>query len=363
MLRIKIEDFQSIKNADLEVDGFTVITGSNNSGKTAVIRAVRGAVSNAGGASFVRHGASHTSVSLEFQEGGRLIWQKGDRGINRYQIDGKPFDNIGRTVPEEVERKGIIPVQVGDKKLWPQIASQIVGQVFLLDEMGWVVAEAISDITRVTALNKALKNAESDRRRANTELKIRQQDHQIIKKELARFSGFEEVEEIVGVLEKQVTYGHKLVEALAKLEWLQEQMGRAHSKVNQLSGIEEIEIPPEERFTYLQKLIHNIDRLETTQTQMQQAHTQIQHYETILAQVVELDLHDLEEKADKLSKGIQRLDGFNTQLERASKTIDQIEVSLNESVANLDRTNQAIRDILGDLQECPVCGSLVLETK
>lgn len=361
MLRIKIKDFQSIKQADLEVRGFTVITGPNNSGKTAVIRAVRGALSNAGGASFVRHGAKHTSVTLEFPEGGTVTWQKGNRGINRYSIDGKPFDNVGRAVPDEVGDKGIFPIQVGDKKLWPQIASQIVGQVFLLDEMGWVIAEAISDVTRVSALNKALKRSESDRRSAESELKIRKQDEQKLLEELRQFDGFEAVEEITRVLEKQVKYGNKIVTALERLEWLRGQMVQARRRVDRYEGIEEIDVPTDERVQRLQKMERTIDYLESLSGQMAAKQGEIRRYEQTLEGAVDLDLSEQEDRANRAAQAIRRLEDTRQRFVAAVDDVAHLEGVLTDKEAQLSKVNRAIKQILGDLEECPVCGSVVVE--
>ena len=38
----RVQNFQSVEDATIVIDGLTVITGTNNSGKTAVMRAIRG---------------------------------------------------------------------------------------------------------------------------------------------------------------------------------------------------------------------------------------------------------------------------------------------------------------------------------
>ncbi len=42
MVKVRVKNFQSIREAEVEVKGLTVITGPNNSGKTAFMRAVKG---------------------------------------------------------------------------------------------------------------------------------------------------------------------------------------------------------------------------------------------------------------------------------------------------------------------------------
>ena len=77
--KVKIKDFQSIEKADLEISGFTVITGKNNSGKSAVQRAIRGVFQNTRGHAFVRHEKPHSEVSLSFEDGNSVTWLKGKK--------------------------------------------------------------------------------------------------------------------------------------------------------------------------------------------------------------------------------------------------------------------------------------------
>lgn len=175
MLRAKIRNFQSLESVDFVIDGLTVVTGANNAGKSAVMRAIRGLFQNSRNAKqFVRHGASQSDVLLDLGDH-TVRWEKSEK-INRYTVDGKVLDKVGAGVPPEVSALGVQPVRVGDLTLWPQIADQFTGQMFLIDQPGSVVAEAISDTERVAKLNGALRSAESDRRSVQQTLKVRQQD-------------------------------------------------------------------------------------------------------------------------------------------------------------------------------------------
>ena len=63
---LKVKNLQSIGDTEVEVDGFTVITGPNNSGKSALVRAVIGLTSNYSGNkhSWVRKGQKNLEVTL-----------------------------------------------------------------------------------------------------------------------------------------------------------------------------------------------------------------------------------------------------------------------------------------------------------
>ena len=182
-VRVRVQNFQSIEDVAIEIDGLTVITGTNNSGKTAVMRAIRGVFTNAPAGPLVRHGCAHLTVSLTFDDGATIVWGKGwekpnrkGKTINRYTINGKQIATVGRGVPPEVEALGVREINAASDRVWPQIAAQMSGDLFLVDRPGSAVAEALSDVERVGKLTSALKASEKDRRSTVSELKVRRKD-------------------------------------------------------------------------------------------------------------------------------------------------------------------------------------------
>ena len=146
-MKVTVKNFQSIKEAELEVNGFTVITGANNSGKTALMRAIKGAFQNTKGTAFVRHGEDRCRVEIEFEDGS-FAWEKG-KGKPAYEIDGKVV-NPGKTIPDEVSALGVRPIKAGPAgDVWPQIAPQFTGQVFLVDKHGSALAEAVAATSKL----------------------------------------------------------------------------------------------------------------------------------------------------------------------------------------------------------------------
>ena len=61
-MKIKVENFQSIKNAEIEVEGLTVICGDNSIGKSALARAFNGVFTNLRGNAHVRKGEPYLCV-------------------------------------------------------------------------------------------------------------------------------------------------------------------------------------------------------------------------------------------------------------------------------------------------------------
>lgn len=207
-VRVRVQNFQSIADAEVLIEGLTVVTGPNNSGKTALMRAVRGVFTNPAAGPLVRHGEAYLSVTLTFDNGDTICWEKGwekpgqkGKGINRYHINGVTIQGVGRGVPPEVEALGVRDIQAASEKVWPQIADQFDGTLFLLNRPGSSVAEALSDVEKVGRLTDALKLSERDQRTAENELKVRRADVDAAKKEVAFYAGVEDVSNAISDLQ------------------------------------------------------------------------------------------------------------------------------------------------------------------
>lgn len=75
-MRVKVENYQAIKNADLEFKvGLTVIVGVTNSGKSSLIRAIKGAINNQAGTDFINYGANETVVTI-IEGDNEIVWTK-----------------------------------------------------------------------------------------------------------------------------------------------------------------------------------------------------------------------------------------------------------------------------------------------
>ena len=238
-IKVRVRNFQSIEDAELVIDGLTVLTGTNNAGKSAFFRAVRGVFTNARGSSFVRHGAKHCTVDLRFEDGRTLTWKKGSDGTNGYVIDGKDFPKVGSGVPPEVREFGVVPVPVGSTDLWPQIAPQITGVSFLLHENGSVIAEAVADVERVNQLSRALKACESDRRSARSDLKVRRKDRTVFNERREKFAGLEDAVSSLRALEKRHAKATKHAKAMGNLVKMGARHQKAREAVEALEGLDD----------------------------------------------------------------------------------------------------------------------------
>jgi len=213
MIHIEVKGFQSAEDVKFVIDGFTVIVGRSNIGKSALVRALKYALTNAEGMSFVRHGPDcartlrgvktckcFSSVHI-VTESFDLLWEKGD-SVNRYVFNGDEYDHPGKGIPEFLKLNGVAPVKVGDESGCIQISDQFY-PIFLLDQSGGVAAETISDVSKLTRINKATKLVEKDRREAQSTKKVREGDVDKLRIRLCNYDGLDEALERVSSVESR----------------------------------------------------------------------------------------------------------------------------------------------------------------
>lgn len=248
MLKVRVRNFQSILDASITIDGFTVLTGTNNAGKTALFRALRGVFTNTRGSDFVRYGCGHCTVDVENEEGKKIKWEKGPDGTNTYVIDGKRFDRVGFGVPQEVKDWGVVPVTVNKIDYWPQVAPATkVG--FLIDEPGSVLAEAIADVERMNQLGGALKACESERRSVRSERKVREKDRSILLEKKEKFSGLDEVLGNIQEVTRKWERSEQTRRAMQQLLSLRQRLHKAREAVGLFQSLGKVEalIPSQQR--------------------------------------------------------------------------------------------------------------------
>ena len=348
--KIRVQNFQSIKDAEINVDGFTVVTGSNNSGKTALQRAVRGVFENTRGHAFVRHGEKHSEVTVTFSNSEAVTWCKG-KTTNRYVVNGKTLDKVGHGVPQEVLDLGVRPLTCGGHTIWPQVAPQFTGQVFLLDEVGSVLAEAVSDVERVTALNRALKGSERDKRSASSTLKVRKEDQKTLESQLLFYEGLEDV----GLLLDQLEQGEKALSTLKNtidsVKELASDYEEACDTAQSLLGVGSIVLPP---FEEIENLSTDIDTLRGLLSGYERASELSSKIESLLSGVQEIDPpKDLE----RCRKGISLLRDLRDQFLEAEEEIKEIEEEILSQTEELEEVCDLLHTTLQENEVCPLCDS------
>lgn len=185
MVEVEIRNFQSIERVTVQIDGFTALVGRSNIGKSAIVRAVKSALTGAPVDAMVRHGPECSrhlkdtktckcacSVAIRAKDFD-LFWEKGD-SVNRYVFNGKEYTVAGKGTPEFLQDTFGL-VKIAEAKELVQIADQF-SPIFLLDQTGTVVADVLSDVARLDSINVAMRLVEKDRKEAASNRKLREKD-------------------------------------------------------------------------------------------------------------------------------------------------------------------------------------------
>jgi predicted ATP-dependent endonuclease of OLD family len=98
MITIALKDFQIFSQAKISFEpGLTVITGSNSSGKSSIMRAIRTLGDNNPYARrFIRHGTDKAVVALQLEGMPPIYWQRGANTV-AYKIGDKLFTKCGKS--------------------------------------------------------------------------------------------------------------------------------------------------------------------------------------------------------------------------------------------------------------------------
>ena len=174
--KIIIDNFMAHEHTELELGaGVTILTGANNTGKSAVVEALRCLATNPTPSHVIRHGAKEARVEVELDDGTRVAWVRTKRWA-KYELwapgaeEPEEYHKLQRKVPEDVakvlrldqveleNRKEGVDVHIGNQR----------DPVFLLNQPDSVMAEffaASTESAHLLAMQNVLKLRVRDAKR------------------------------------------------------------------------------------------------------------------------------------------------------------------------------------------------------
>lgn len=252
MVRVEVKNFQSIAHEVVEIDGFSALVGRSNIGKSAIVRAIKAALTGAPADNYVRHDA----LCLRLVKGSKtckcfcsvhitapeldLLWEKGD-AVNRYIHNGTEHTVVGRGTPDFLT-DGFALVKIGDDKTLLQVSDQF-QPIFILDRSGTVVADVLSDVAKLDEINVAMRLVEKDRKEAVATRKVREKDIQDIRSSLMRYEGFDEAVLRVRRIEEQDQQTEAAAQRLTQLETFVESALSVARRIKSLDQIGSVIVP------------------------------------------------------------------------------------------------------------------------
>lgn len=363
-IRVRIQNFQSIEDETVKIDGFTAVTGPNNTGKSSLVRALIGAFSNMGGDDFVRHGARFASVEVAFQDGQIVRWEKG-KGVNRYFINGKIYNSVGHGPPTELADLGVCPIVVNGKPLWPQIAHQHTGQVFLLDQPGSMIAESVADVERVGRLNRSLKKSESERREVSSKLKVRRGDINQLREECAKFAGVDDILIDIVAIQVKIDRNIKIGKIHEQFVNIRRKITRTKTIVDFLAGVDAVEVPDEILGTQMVKRADALKVLRSLRGRVNSARDRVEFFQAHQEELDSITINDPSfqaqiVRANKARKALGVVRDLYRRYHKAKKRCSDYRDLLSENQKELLEITESIEGILGEMAMCPVCKSQIV---
>lgn len=191
---IIIENFQSHKYTKINFNDFvTVIIGPSDSGKTAVIRAMKWVFFNEpSGVEIIKKGANEAKVTIELNSGFKIIRGR-SKSKNYYEIlspDGEldRFEGFGVNVPKEIaDLSGIVKINLGNNyKLSLNISEQL-DSPFLITESPSIKANALGKLAGVDIIDQALTKISKELFEINGNKKTLEKEINLQQEKLTKF--------------------------------------------------------------------------------------------------------------------------------------------------------------------------------
>ena len=349
---LTIQNFQSHRDSHLEfAPGVNVIVGATDSGKTAIIRALRWLIWNKpGGDAFRSDWGGDTAVEL-WVNGFGFIRNKGKEnlyvGYLEEHPDQKPktYKAFGTGVPEDIA----LDLNFHEVNLQSQLDAH-----FLLSSSPGEVAAYFNRIANLDKIDSALKKLNSGVRQMDTMYQNCVARIEFLEEDLQKFDYLDKAEAELEVLEEMHQQWESTIKRKNKLEFLIAQIEEVDKKQEEHAGIisfkEEVDRilqAIEARNTCFDKLC----ALQEVSAEVTKIDSDIDYLTKTARLAPEVDnVLALIESREMVLKSTQKLKKQLQMFQRLEDDIDKAEIGL-----------EAMReDFHAEMpDECPLCGSQI----
>lgn len=341
---IEIVNFQSHANTKLNFDeGVNVIIGPSDSGKTAVIRALKWIFFNEpSGTDIIKKGEDSAKVTLKLNTGFKIIRGR-SKSKNYYEIispenETQRFEGFGLNVPQEIiDLTGINKIDLGNMKKSLNIAEQLESP-FLITESPSIKANALGKLAGVDIIDKALGNLSKDIYEINS-------DRKSIEKEI------KDQEDIL----KNFEYLKDEKVKIERLEYIFNQVDEYTSKLNILNNLKNkydnnLE-KTNQTIKYLKKF-ENLDELFPLYENMAYKVNNLKLYSNLNnrllytdSKIKELEILLNKIDTDKISNIYSNILEINKNLEKYKSAYKNL-VNINKQINQLEKSLKKYPDIL-----------------
>ncbi len=192
--RIELVNFMSHEHTVIEPsDGLTVLIGSNNCGKSAVVSALQVLCSNPPSTYVLRHGTKECQIIVETASGDRIVWSRKKSGSPKYEINGKTFDRLNRKVPDQLHQILRLPAVQADKESYDVHFGEQRTPIFLLGDKEKAAAQFFASSSDAIRLVEMQTLHKTKVRKNGHELERLKQEQTTLKAEIETLAPVEQI--------------------------------------------------------------------------------------------------------------------------------------------------------------------------
>lgn len=325
MTEISIKNFQSIKSASFKIDGFTVIVGKNNIGKSALMRAIEAALTNQVGNKFIREGEKNTEVTIK-KDAFNLRWKKGTSAT--YKINDQDYSKLNRDIPQPLKDAGFDKMEISDQKFFPIVASQF-EPLFLIDKNGSTITEVLAHLYKIDTISKADDLCQKSIRSQKSLLKTRENDLKDLEKKLEKYKDIKILKKLVEEIQVKNSICKRTEEDINNLIRFEKEFKELKHLINKLKNIKNIKIPDIKR---PEKNLELLLWLKESSSELEQINISLNE----LKKVKKIDIPKFFE-LEKQFKDLSYIIKWNDLVKKSKNELDSIKKFLNQS--NIDKIN------------------------
>jgi DNA repair ATPase RecN len=353
---LSIRNFQAHKESNLTFnEGVNVITGTSDSGKTAVLRSLNWLVTNRpSGDAFKNWDAplkEPVTVQLELDDGFcvELERQNGKNVYSIYDRDGNQsvFSTIKTDVPTEVTKL----LNLSEYNTQSQHQSY-----FLLQDTPGGIAKKLNDLVGLSVIDTLYTNLASKIRQTSTKIAILTSSRDNTIRDLKEYECLDEIGTIIDTLEKLTAETAGTASSLRQIE-------------EKLSALEQIET---ERQNYAPLITYEtiVNELILQYTTHQENRLRLSKLDKLIETITEVQDQILDEKTwmslepehDDLIKKITELSVASGSLSSISKAIvsgENISRAISTEKASLKGLVDQYITLMKESNICPTCGTKI----
>lgn len=224
--RIELQNFQSHVSLEFDLEPITCLVGDSDSGKSAVIRALRLLTFNQpSGTKFIKFGKKKTKVSV-ICDGKRITRIRGKR--NLYKLDNQTFEAFGT---------GKVPTPIqGTLNLSEENFQFQLNPHFWVDDSPAKLAQNLNKIVALSSIDRASAKVISMIREKTQRIKLLEEEQDLLENEWREIKWTIPCEAEYATLEKMKGIGQKKSHRIASLASQLQSASSLQSTLDRLTG-------------------------------------------------------------------------------------------------------------------------------